>query len=859
MKKFNIMMLISFALILVCTVTAFSASADTYKSDNAVGLLTAIKVLDEGYNPEKVTAHTRAEFVGMSVRLMNSTYAVDASLPFKDVAVNDKYYNEIAVAYSKGLISGTDEFRPDDRITLQEATKILVTMIGHNDIANRSGGYPIGYMNEAKLSGIYDGVNINSEFISGNIAVRLLYNTLFTEVYRPEIYSDNDVSYVKDTNIDLLYESFGIRAEVGILNATEHTSLIGAGTGEKSIISIDDKMYNYEGDAEKLLGYRAAYFYKVDESKLGASVVYICAPTAYNSEIAIDDYNIIPVSRTEVKYENKSGKVITHKIDSYADFIYNGAAYTEWDFDDVSTSNGNIRLVDNDNDGDTDVIFVNEYVDYAVEQYVKNANTIALQFNMPAIDLEDDNYISRILYNDTVIEAADLRNWDILSVAESHPLNGKSLRTINVSRKSFSGQISQKGKDTVSVNDVEYRYVEYPKQFKATLSLNGKFFCNILDKIVAYDGLDQYMYGYVRGKDKTDDVFSPQVKIMLMNRSGNREIYTINKKARIDGESIGSLSPDEILAKIKVDEVVRYRLNANMEVSYIDIAFDIDNGEPPANKENENNSLSKDKKRMKQNDDDKGDQFRTDSYELADTALILSSTEVFFVPEDSSSETDYYVGTCEDILQAKYFYDAYDLDETMIAGAVVIKTQSGQRKPADSSNMAIVTSVGRTLNSNGEIAVALNIYQSGLEIEDFWISVDDTALYSSLEIGDVIQYKESINDVGRIVSLRTLISAEKLKNEIFEVAESVGSNSSQLSTVYGTVKAVSQNAIVLNSVKNGRDVSLPGYLKNGVVFYIYDAKSNTVELGSVLDILVGDNVFVRENYTAIQEGVIVRN
>ena len=70
---------------------------------------------------------TRAQAVAFLVRELYPTETASVELQFKDLSKNHYFYNDIAVAFSKGLIGGYPDqtFRPEARISRSETTAIL--------------------------------------------------------------------------------------------------------------------------------------------------------------------------------------------------------------------------------------------------------------------------------------------------------------------------------------------------------------------------------------------------------------------------------------------------------------------------------------------------------------------------------------------------------------------------------------------------------------------------------------------------------------------------------------------------------------------------------------------------------------
>ena len=74
---------------------------------------------------------TRAEFTALITRMLEYHMSSDVTIPFEDVDKNSWYYNPIAIAYDRGLISGKAEgiFDPQGNISREEIASIVAKVL----------------------------------------------------------------------------------------------------------------------------------------------------------------------------------------------------------------------------------------------------------------------------------------------------------------------------------------------------------------------------------------------------------------------------------------------------------------------------------------------------------------------------------------------------------------------------------------------------------------------------------------------------------------------------------------------------------------------------------------------------------
>ena len=112
-------------------------------------------------------------------------------------------------------------------------------------------------------------------------------------------------------------------------------------------------------------------------------------------------------------------------------------------------------LLDTDNNGRYDIVFVTEYSDIVVEE-VTSTNKIIDKYGRPTLKLDDEN--DDLIYSITLggeeLKLSELSEYDVLSVAES---KDKLLYEIRVSRDSVEGKVTgidEEGYDSCSARRV---------------------------------------------------------------------------------------------------------------------------------------------------------------------------------------------------------------------------------------------------------------------------------------------------------------------------------------------------------------------------------------------------------------------
>ena len=117
---------------------AFSDVPDDYKYKDAITTLSTLNVIN-GYEngtfePEK--SITRAEFTKIIVYMLGSDNMTEKITQFEDVSEDHWANANIKTAYDLGIINGFDEktFKPDDPVTYEQALKMVVCALGYETL-----------------------------------------------------------------------------------------------------------------------------------------------------------------------------------------------------------------------------------------------------------------------------------------------------------------------------------------------------------------------------------------------------------------------------------------------------------------------------------------------------------------------------------------------------------------------------------------------------------------------------------------------------------------------------------------------------------------------------------------------------
>ena len=537
---------VAFLMLLVPIVAAAEDEAPTeYAQWRVCGL--GIMEGDENGDLRFDEAITRAEFVTIALRLKlyGKAEMAPQDTAFSDVTAAHWASGAIAAAHALGIISGDSEgtFRPDAYVEFNEAVKILVNITGYDMLAQQLGGYPDGYFLQASRLSITDGVERkNNSVTRGQICV-LLNNTLDVAPLEKIIGTEN---YVKNTLT--LYELYQQELEIqelqGVIQETELESLLSdsvelpAGT-----VQLDGIVYNCAQELSDLLGFRVKGFVRA------------------NKESAHDDLVMVSL----IEDQNRSWKAEPDQVEIYTDYltvtetegassarrypfasdmvcVYNGRKTDA----PVRIYEGQYRGVDNNSDGQLDVLFIEETESFIVERI--NTDTGMLYFadqqtfrgrNGLEIRLEDPDRIYRI--TDKVGHALTYDEIPLGSGLTVSASQNMEYVQIWISDTQIEGKVNEVQEEGVRIGDImypltkntqgEWTLLQYLDVDQELLGTEQVFVLDIQGRIIGITGSGKRqaeLFGYVTQAATAGTLDSTLKFRLLQGMHPKKEMRTVS-------------------------------------------------------------------------------------------------------------------------------------------------------------------------------------------------------------------------------------------------------------------------------------------------------------------------------------------
>lgn len=441
---------------------------------------------------------TRAEFSTILAKLKyGENIASTSMLNFSDVGKDYWASSYISALKNDGVINGRSdtEFDPEGNITFQEAVKLIFSALGYDLIALNKGGYPVGYLNlaaENSMLSLKEGLDTD---LIDRITVAKLITKAISIPFLDISAVSNDRFQLSDSKGNILENKKNIFKKIGLVEANDMTSIYSANSNLKEDdIIIDGQKYKSKIDyAKKLLGHTVEFYYQIDNDTNILTLLH-AYPEDYD-EVLIDYDRYINEDNLNNRisfyedYSKKNRKDIL--VDANASIIYNGKysiVNNQTSMQSYLNKFNNIRLIDNNNDGIYDVMFVEDYQTYVVKQVNVEQSIITLYENnitQPTVlrDLENDGNIRTVNFikNDKIVDISAVLPNNVITYCQAKD----NTITIVISDFSVSGEISEISREQnleLTINNKKYKL---DRDYDNYLTNNNEGF-NVSDKGVFY-------------------------------------------------------------------------------------------------------------------------------------------------------------------------------------------------------------------------------------------------------------------------------------------------------------------------------------------------------------------------------------
>lgn len=850
MKRTNTLISLVLACIMIAmnmsaVFAANDISAETTSDNSAdsvfikdLEFLKAIGVADEkGFSQDKEI--TRGEFAVAVSRIL-SDQSKNATDNVKSIFSDMENQPPETIAAVNLLATyniiagvGNGQFMPDSSITYGQALKILVGIAGYDMNAQSEGGFIQGYVSVASRLGITNGTEVKADkILVAADAVKLLYNTLFTEVMQIEsVGIQTRYKTVRDETVltNIMQIKIVKNATVSANSSTSANGGSGIGSGN---VKVNDEIYLVgNSNADKYIGRTVNIYYKGEDTKV---IVYVELRKSDDNAPKISFDDIEELDGYTIKYYESDGKrTKTYRLSKDAVMIVNDKYYA-YTPELINTElNGTITIA-RDNSG-MDIVTVRQYEDFLIDAIDYNLFIMYDKINRGSyLDLSDtvDSEDCIITYDGQALKFSDLEKGDLLAVYKSP--EGDSIK-IEASNNKITASVGSISKDELQIEIEGDTYKVRPavkienltmgREYEMYINLSGKI-AYIENNINPNNDYAYFVRAYMdeNGEDTYLKMYTSSGKMETVKVSNNLKINDVSAK----GNVMATIQNQFMINGTYTGTLIRYKKNSYGELTQI---------YTPQTKIADNNGINRFISK------------RSITYKSTGSFGLYFSTDnntlVFAVPSDGSSDEERYsIGNPWDYFSKdlNYTVEAYNVDDVGIASVIVYYDSAETYSKVGSNNLdlLLVDRVNTAVNDDDEVVEEVEglcngKYVSYMTDGEVSLTIND----KKLKRGDLIRF---------VTNRKEEISAVELCVDSDNFESSNTSFGTKLSAAWGfsgVVYSVDDIGYARLSKINSEDMSLIDFndidnmyaVKLAGNIMVYDSQNNSIYTGLISDIM----------------------
>lgn len=785
----------------------FSVAAETMPSDveldEAESTLIGLGIIDRAdYNPDALLS--RAEFASLISSLcdfvpsnkhyldnMDVIFGEDNSdklitsadeQVFDDVDSTMEEFEAINAVYEKGYMRGITptHFGPYYDITAGEVVKVIVSMLGRDQLAQYKGGYPNGYMTVARDIKLTAGISVSSsDFITLRQTLNLIYNAFDINVYElTGVGTDGESTYTQSDKTFLNYCADVYKAE-GIMTDNGITTLYGASAvGEDAVVIGGMRMYIADSySARDYIGRQlVAYYSKTDSDK---KYLEYAAPTDNDTAVTFDADDFAGYTSTQMKYYDENGKLVKASL-SNPKVICNNTVLNRYNASTFSFLFGDITLASTGASSAYDIIIVNNYNVGKIakankaDKIIYSDTVYGNMSDIKTLELKEQSgkVITITDANGASLDFDALLPGSIISVARS--TNGNYIKII-VSTSTVEGFVVTDYALTDSM-EISNGTDTYTIKGEALLSANSNIrIGEAYDLGFDYEGnlvwfISQKEAGtadaaastlkkaFLIDSDDPSNGLSISYVVKLFNDSGELAIYELDKKVILNHSSVTAPNAMTEIANAE-GKIVLYRLDKDTNLLK-EIVTPLAFGD--ADTDNRGWYAVNPYVKLSAESDSDADKAAYDSYLTAhacnkylyqsnggqlDKSMIYDKNATLFavpgVETEYDDEKKFHVNAVKFINNKSYYINAYDTDRNALAPMVFAFSSGGGSVSGDAVSARtsfLITKVMKTLNSDEEETNTFKGYLMDFDKK--------TATETTLAVSTGVEFVDSDNNTG---------------------------------------------------------------------------------------------------------------
>ncbi len=578
-------LLLSLIFIISVNVTGFAAEEEGPTFDpsmyyETISLLSTLGVIDSNFYAEGTPdVVTRGEFAQAAAKILNIAPLTSFVADFADVPSEHSYASYIYAMKNAGYMSGVsqDLFSPDTPVIFEQALSVLVKLVGYNDVALATGGYPTGYLSVANNVGVLEGLQpYMGTPLSKGLLLDLIKNTVTCDMLVPNSYGTSN-SYTTTEGVNILSYYHKIYEGTGIVNA-DAISTMSSERARVGYVVIDGVEYKKADDTILIntVGRKVNFFYKSQSGN--KTVLFADVANIREATFVVGPKLDFSYTTGAYTYETED-KTLTYKIGYSYKVIYNMFELYPVTADRMLPDSGTITLIDNDEDGIYEIIIIDEFKNIVADNYnAASDRVIDILDPSRTIKFNDYEFYRVIDPVGAPYDKAAIEKYDVIEFYES--IDGTSFTAL-VKRSAANVIIDGIDDNYIYCGNDKYFISADARENIATISLGGsyKIYLNSKNELVYWTRGDDIKVGYVIDVKGTTGL-EPKTSVKIYTTTGQVNILPLADKVT-NYTTFGTTVSTASLKKTdyatifpgtngsSYRELVAYKLNAQGEIAAV--------------------------------------------------------------------------------------------------------------------------------------------------------------------------------------------------------------------------------------------------------------------------------------------------
>lgn len=384
---------------------------------------------------------------------------------FDDVYKNSDYYDAIKLVADKKIMVGLGDnlFDPDGNVTVEQALKVITTMMGYGYTAEAKGGYPVGYTAVAAELKLTKNVGNYSSYATRLDIANIIFNAFDVELMQIK-FTGGETYYQTVEGETFLTKLLNIDYDEGRMTDNGITTLSEAQAKREEYVIINNINYFLPENneyARDYIGRDVRVYYSLDDDS-SDELLYV-SPVGKDEIISFNISEFIEYSDDRITYRGEDGKEKHINITKAPFFIRNGSAKPSFDVEDFRFDYGTVTVIKRDKSNLADLIMVKTmqnfnvaFVDLEEQVIYSNSSVIGASIDL---DCEENETFLRI-YN----SAGELKDISVLTAGSITTVClGEKVTEIYVSDNAVNNyklsSISTNDNDETVISDGKNSYV----------------------------------------------------------------------------------------------------------------------------------------------------------------------------------------------------------------------------------------------------------------------------------------------------------------------------------------------------------------------------------------------------------------